>query len=144
MSYTHILAAVETHDEGETLLIKARDLAQRLDAALSLIHVVEYLPVDPAGDALLATPIDLCNERAEHAEARIGEWCDRHGLDRSFLRVVIGSITPEILRAQRETKADLIVIGHHPRHGLSALFSYTDDGVLHRAGCDVLAVRLAD
>lgn len=144
MGYQHILAAIETHDEGEQMLVKARDLARQLGARLSLIHVVEYLPVDPAGDALLATPIDLCNERSEHAEARIGEWCDQHGLDRSELRVVIGSITPEILRAQQETRADLIVIGHHCRHGLSALFSYTDDGVLHRAACDVLAIHLGE
>lgn len=144
MIYKHLLAAIETHDEGEKMLVKARDLARGFGASLSLIHVVEYLPIDPAGDALLATPIDLCNERAEFAETRIGEWCDRNELDRSFLRVVIGSITPEILRAQQETRADLILVGHHPRHGLSALFSYTDDGVLHRASCDVLAIHLDD
>ena len=115
MIYKHLLAAIETHDEGEKMLVKARDLARGFGASLSLIHVVEYLPIDPAGDALLATPIDLCSERAGFAETRIGEWCDRNDLDRSFLRVVIGSITPEILRAQQETQADLIVVGSHGR-----------------------------
>ena len=61
MIYKHLLAAIETHDEGEKMLVKARDLARGFGASLSLIHVVEYLPIDPAGDALLATPIDLCS-----------------------------------------------------------------------------------
>jgi universal stress protein A len=38
---------------------------------------------------------------------------------------------------------DLIVIGSRERHGVSILFNFTEDTVLHAAPCDVLAVRLA-
>ena len=65
--YRHILAAVETHDEGQPVLARARDLARLFGARLSVVHVVEYLPVDPAGDALLTTPVDLSRERATQA-----------------------------------------------------------------------------
>lgn len=140
--YRHILAAVETHDEGQPVLARARDLAKQFGARLSVVHVVEYLPVDPAGDALLTTPVDLSRERAAQAESRLRDWCTALEIPMADARVVIGTITAEILRSAQETGADLIVVGHHPRRGLASLFSHTEGGVVQRAACDVLAVHL--
>lgn len=142
MVYRHLLVAVESHECGKQVLQRAQALAQSFEAHLSVVHVVEYLPVDPAGDALLTTPVDLSNERAEQAREQIGEVCSALGIPGEQLHVVIGAVTAEILRLQKDLVADLIVIGHHPRSGLSALFSHTDDGVLSRASCDVLALNL--
>lgn len=141
--YKHILAAVETHDDGQPVLAKAKDLALKFGAALSVLHVVEYLPVDPAGDALLTTPVDLSRERAAQAQGRLNEWCAALSIPAERAKVAVGSITGEILRAAKENGADLIVVGHHPRRGLAALFSHTEGGVVQRSPCDVLAVRLA-
>jgi universal stress protein A len=140
--YRHILAAVETHEEGQAVLTRARDLSRLFGARLSVVHVVEYLPVDPAGDALLTTPVDLSRERATQAEGRLKEWCQQLDIPAEQARVAVGTITAEILRAAQESGADLIVVGHHPRHGLAALFSHTEGGVVQRAPCDVLAIRL--
>ena len=140
--YRHILAAVEIHDDGQPILARARDLARQFSARLTVLHVVEYLPIDPAGDALLTTPVDLSRERATQAEKRLHEWCQNLGIPNDDARVVIGSITAEILRTAKEAGAELIVVGHHPRRGLAALFSHTEEGVVSRAPCDVLAVRL--
>lgn len=140
--YRHILAAVETHDEGQPVLLRARDLARQFGALLSVVHVVEYLPVDPAGDALLTTPVDLSRERATQAEARLQEWCRALDIPPGQARVAVGTITAEILRAAADGAADLIVVGHHPRSGWAALFGHTEGGVVKRAPCDVLAVRL--
>jgi universal stress protein A len=140
--YRHILAAVETHEEGLAVLARARDLARLFDAHLSAVHVVEYLPVDPAGDALLTTPVDLSRERAAQAEARLQDWCRQLEIPPGQARVAVGTITAEILRAAQDAAADLIVVGHHPRRGLAALFSHTDGGVVQRAPCDVLAIHL--
>lgn len=143
--YRHLLAALETHDEdGLRVLCHAQRLAGHFGASLSLVHVVEYMPVDPAGDALLATPLDLTHERRDQAHARLEEWCAREGIRPAGLWVSVGSITEEILRARDESGADLIVIGHHLRRGIAAWFGSTDDGVLHRAPCDVLAVNLSE
>ncbi len=141
--YLHILAAVETHDDGQPVLARAKALAEKFGAQLSVLHVVEYLPVDPAGDALLTTPVDLSRERAEQARARLQAWCGALGIPAERAKVVVGSITGEILRAAKAAGADLIVVGHHPRSGLAALFSHTEGGVVQRSPCDVLAVRLA-
>lgn len=140
--YRHILAAVETHEEGQPVLARARDLARQFGAKLSVLHVVEYLPVDPAGDALLTTPVDLSRERAAQAEARLREWCKNLDIPADQARVAVGTITAEILRAAQESGTDLIVVGHHPRRGLAALFSHTEGGVVQRAPCDVLAIKL--
>ena len=140
--YRHILAAVETHEEGQAVLQRARDLARLFGARLSVVHVVEYLPVDPAGDALLTTPVDLSRERAAQAESRIKEWCRQLEIPADQARVAVGTITAEILRAAKDAGADLIVVGHHPRRGLAALFSHTEGGVVQRSPCDVLAIRL--
>jgi universal stress protein A len=107
-----------------------------------VVHVVEYLPVDPAGDALLTTPVDLSRERAAQAEQRLKEWCRQLDIPADQSRIAVGTITAEILRAAQDTGADLIVVGHHPRRGLAALFSHTEGGVVQRAPCDVLAIRL--
>ena len=140
--YRHILAAVETHEEGQAVLTRARDLSRLFGARLSAVHVVEYLPVDPAGDALLTTPVDLSRERAAQAEARLKDWCRQLEIPAEQARVAVGTITAEILRAAHDAGADLIVVGHHPRRGLAALFSHTDGGVVQRAPCDVLAIHL--
>lgn len=146
-TYSHLLAAVEIssmpgQDDGQAVLMRARDLARQFGAQLSVLHVVEYLPVDPAGDALLTTPVDLSRERAAQAEARLHEWCHTLGIATTRARVAVGSVTAEILRAAKENGVDLIVVGHHPRRGLAALFSHTEEGVVSRAPCDVLAVCL--
>lgn len=57
-------------------------------------------------------------------------------------RVVPGGAVGEILRQSQELKADLIVIGHQQRRGLAALFSHTDESVVHRAPCDVMVLRI--
>ncbi len=140
--YQHILAALDLDDDGLRVMRRARDLAKGFGARLSCLHVVEYLPVDPAADAMLSTPIDLSHERAKQAEMRLADWCRELGLPDGCARVAVGVVTGEIMRCREELGADLIVVGHRSRRGLMALFSHTDDGVLSRADCDVLAVYL--
>ena len=52
------------------------------------------------------------------------------------------SIKTEVVRVAQSRAVDLIVIGSRERHGVSILFNFTEDTVLHAAPCDVLAVRL--
>ncbi|HEU5398021.1 MAG TPA: universal stress protein, partial [Gammaproteobacteria bacterium] len=53
-----------------------------------------------------------------------------------------GSIKAELLRVVTEERIDLIVLGSHERHGLALLLGSTEKSILHKAACDVLAVRL--
>ena len=51
-------------------------------------------------------------------------------------------MTPQIQQVAESLKVDLIVLGHHPRHGIAAWFSHTEESVVTRATCDVLALHV--
>ena len=120
---------------------RARDLAALTGAELSVLHVVEYVPVEPMGETLLPA-VQIEEELVQRANSRLAELADKLGIGASRRQVTAGNIKAEIVRAAQEQKADLIVLGCRERHGLSILVNFTEDTVLHAAPCDVLAVRL--
>ena len=140
--YTHVLIAVDLTDDSPEVVQKGLEVAQRFGAKLSLLHVVEFIPVDPAGEALLPPPVDLEGELAQSARQRLDVLCRDSGLKDAPRRVEVGVIKFEILKAIIEEKADLLVLGSHERHGLALLLGSTEKAILHKASCDVLAVRL--
>jgi universal stress protein A len=139
--YTHILVAVDLSPEGAQVLHRARDLAQRYDCPLSLIHVIEPLPVDAAGEALLP-PMSIESELHENAERKLRELANQASIEHSRRHVVMGYTKREIIGFAESNNVDLIVVGSHGRHGLALLLGSTANAVLHGAPCDVLAVRI--
>lgn len=139
--YRHILAAVDLSPEGAQVLERARDLAERYGSTLSLVHVIEPLPVDAAGEALLP-PMSIESELHENAERKLRELADQAGLAQTRRHVVMGYTKREIISFASEHAVDLIVVGSHGRHGLALLLGSTANAVLHGAPCDVLAVRI--
>lgn len=138
--YRKILACVDLTDGSERIAERARDLGARCGAEVMLLHVVEYVPVEPMGEALLPA-VQIEGELVERATKRIAELATRCGLDAAQRVVRAGNIKSEVVRIAQEAGADLIVIGSRERHGVSILFNQTEDTVLHAAPCDVLAVR---
>jgi universal stress protein A len=51
--YRRILLVVDLGEHSERIGARARDLASVLGAELSVLHVVEYVPVEPMGETLL-------------------------------------------------------------------------------------------
>lgn len=141
--YSHILIAVDLSDDSATVVHRGLEIARRFNARVSLLHVVEFIPVDPAGEALLPPPVDLEGELVDGAKQRLDELCASLGLKDAPRRVEMGSIKAELLRTAQEEHVDLIVLGSHERHGLALLLGSTEKSILHKASCDVLAVRLA-
>lgn len=141
MGYQHILAAVAIDETGEIVIRRAQELARQFGARLSILHVVEYIPLE-TGEALMAAPPDLSLQLTRQAQTQVHELCSRLGIDTKAAHIGNGSTPREIMRQATELKADLIVLGHHPRHGLAALFSHTEEDVVQRATCDVLALKL--
>jgi universal stress protein A len=103
--------------------------------------VVEYVPVEPMGEALLPA-VQIEGELVDRARTRIAEIAAKFGLGAADRLVETGNIKGEVVRLAQERGVDLIVLGSRERHGVSILFNFTEDTVLHAAPCDVLAVRL--
>jgi universal stress protein A len=139
--YSKILLCLDLTDDSEKIAERAKSLATKCGAELTLLHVVEYVPVEPMGEALLPA-VQIEGELVERASERIAELSAKLGLDHCERLVNTGNIKTEVVRIAQERDIDLIMIGSRERHGVSILFNFTEDTVLHAAPCDVLAVRL--
>lgn len=142
MAYRQILLALDLRELSENVARRAAEVARDCGGALTLLHVVEFIPVDPAGEALLPPPVNLEEELVASAKQRLETLAASVGLRDAPQRIEIGTIKHEILRVAQEIDADLIVLGCYERHGLALLLGSTEGSVLHAAPCDVLAVRL--
>ncbi|MGH8250490.1 MAG: universal stress protein [Steroidobacteraceae bacterium] len=139
--YRRILAVVDLAEQSEQVGAKARDLAAVLGAELSILHVVEYVPVEPLGETLLPA-VQIEEELVQRAKQKLAELAGKLGIAAVKQDIAAGNIKAEIVRAAQEQHADLIVLGSRERRGPSILVNFTEDTVLHAAPCDVLAVRL--
>jgi len=140
--YSKILLCLDLTDDSEKIAERAKSLAEKCGAELTLLHVVEYVPVEPMGEALLPA-VQIEGELVERARVRIADLSAKLGLDHCERLVNTGNIKTEVVRVAQARGIDLIMIGSRERHGVSILFNFTEDTVLHAAPCDVLAVRLA-
>ena len=139
--YTKILLVIDLGEGSDLIGERAKALAAASNAEMSLLHVVEYVPVEPMGETLLPA-VQIEEELVQRATERLAQFAARLGLESVPRRVATGNIKAEIVRLAEEQQADLIVLGSRERHGLSVLVNFTEDTVLHAAPCDVLAVRL--
>ena len=139
--YKKILMLLDLSRDSEQVAIAGRDLAAYSSAEIVVLHVVEFVPVEPLGESLMPTT-QIEDELIKRARATLSDFIARLALPRATGRVEAGNTKAEILRVADEERADLIVLGSRERHGLAIMVNFTEDTVLHAAHCDVLAVRL--
>jgi universal stress protein A len=140
-AYKKLLVLSDLSEDSEQVVIAGRDLAAYSNAAVVILHVVEFVPVEPLGESLMPVP-EIEGELIKRSREKLGELITRLALPRATWRIETGNTKAEILRVADEEHADLIVLGSRERHGLAILVNFTEDTVLHAAHCDVLAVRL--
>ena len=139
--YRRILLVVDLTEDSLSIGRRAQALAAALGAEVELLHVVEFVPVEPMGETLMPA-VQIEEELLERARRRLASLAAELGLPEANCRVEAGNVKSEIVRTARERNIDLIVLGCRERHGLSILLNFTEDTVLHAAPCDVLAVRV--
>ena len=138
--YRRLLLVVDLTDDSVAIGRKTQALATALGAEVELLHVVEFVPVEPMGETLMPA-VQIEEELLQRAQQRLEALAAELGLAGAPCRVESGNVKAEIVRVARERHADLIVLGSRERHGLSILVNFTEDTVLHAAPCDVLAMR---
>jgi universal stress protein A len=139
--YKRLLLVVDLSEDSLTIGRRAVGLARLFGARIDLLHVFEFVPVEPMGETLMPA-VQIEEELLERAKQRLADLGDELGLADAELFVEAGNVKSEILRVARERGTDLIVIGSRERHGMSILVNLTEDTVLHGSRCDVLAVRV--
>jgi universal stress protein A len=142
-AYKKVLLVVDLSANSEHIGRRARAVAEANGAELELLHVLEYVPIEPMGETLMPA-VEIEDELIERARRRLSELAVKLGLTESPCYVAAGNIKAEILRTATEHQVDLIVIGARERHGLAILVNFTEDTMLHAAPCDVLAIRVRD
>src|SRR5665213_3287109 len=98
--YSKILLAVDLNADSIAVGRRARDLAARMGAELTVLHVVEYVPVEPVGENMIP-PVPLLDELAASARQRLVTLCADIGVDADHQRVEVGSVKGEVVRVAR-------------------------------------------
>jgi universal stress protein A len=140
MAYRRFLLVVDLSEDSLAIARKAQVLATALQAQIELLHVVEFVPVEPLGENLMPA-VQVEDDLLRSAHQRLHALAAELGMAGAVCRVESGNVKAEIVRIARERHTDLIILGSRERHGLSILVNFTEDTVLHAAPCDVLAMR---
>lgn len=143
--YKHILFATDFTEHCHDVAIKAKELAIMNQAQLSIVHIVDYIPItDATYGPIFPYDGDLTDQLMSSSTEQLSKLANELDIAKENQWIEIGSPKAELVRIATENHVDLIVMGSHGRHGLALLLGSTANGVLHRAACDVLAVRLKD
>jgi universal stress protein A len=146
--FTHILVPMDFSPGAEAALVRARQIAERFGARLSLLHVV----TDPKARGTWASEIyvpaipEVRDQLLDAARRRLTETVTEE--ERARLQVTVdarvGAVADVILDAARTHAIDLIVMGTHGRRGLAHLvMGSIAERVVRESACAVLTTHAA-
>jgi nucleotide-binding universal stress UspA family protein len=141
-----ILFATDGSPSAEEAQKEAFELAQRLDAPLLVVSVVQaaFPPVGYAGygySNVVAELTEAEHHRVTALLASVAETAEVEGVHCSTVSVD-GFAVEEICRVAREYDVQLIVVGSHGWGAAKRLLSGSvSTGLVHTAPCPVLVVR---
>lgn len=143
IAWKKICCAVDFEEPSRAAMEQAADLATRLGAALTLVHVVAS-PAQAASDVLVSSR-GVAQIEAEEREATLDRWradAERRAGRSVSARVLRGEPAAEIVRHAREERCDLLVVGTHGRTGMSRLvLGSVAERIGRRSPCPVLLVH---
>lgn len=117
-----ILCPVDFFPASEHALRYSMALAENYESRLTILHVVS--PVMPSSYEFTVDTGDLVAAFKEHALEKVAEMKSEAGRRqisvKTFVRV--GDVEETLRNAVVETKADLVVMGTHGRHGFERWF----------------------
>ena len=151
LPFKRLVCAVDFSEWSLKALEMTFSLARESDAAVTLVHVIEWPWHEPPPPRLSDLPREQATALAEFrrsleqsAMAQLKALTPAAMLDRDEAanRVVHGTPHVEVLRVAADTHADLIVMGVHGRNAADLLlFGSTTSQLVRRATCPVLTVR---
>lgn len=138
-AYKNILVAVDGSKESEWALKKAIEITKRNDAALHLVHIIEYYhhPRDPG--IFKQSQEEFGNNLLEEHKKRVED----EGIQEVSIILEYGSAKAKISKnIAEEVKADLIICGATGLNTVERiLIGSVSENIVRSAQCDVLIVR---
>ncbi|GAN32826.1 MAG: universal stress protein [Candidatus Brocadia sp. AMX2] len=139
----NILCPIDYSVYSEMALKYAIEFAEKYLAKLYLIHVLDiriYDINDPDLYNVTIVDAEMINKLRERLLKCVNE--DTKGRISVEAVIIQGIPFAEIIKASKEYKIDLIVIGTHGRTGLShAIMGSVAEKVVRKAPCPVLTIR---
>jgi nucleotide-binding universal stress UspA family protein len=143
MAVQRFLVPVDFSDHANQALDYAMSLARKLGARLTLLHVIQPLPLGGA-DMGMALPYTYIQELEAEISNSMQAYLERvtaAGLE-GEIAVVHGVPFHEIIETAKIQQVDLIVMGTHGRTGIQhVLLGSVAEKVVRLAPCPVLVVR---
>jgi nucleotide-binding universal stress UspA family protein len=143
MTAQHILVPTDFSEYADYALDYAIELAQKLQARLTLLHIIQLTPMtigDMYGYSLEAYLEAMESEAQTHMEALLHR-VHQEGLE-GETAIVQGVPFQIIVDMAESQNVDLIVMGTHGRTGLThALMGSVAEKVVRLAPCPVLVTR---
>ncbi len=142
----NILVATDFGEAADSALAYGRELAQRFDATLHVLHVAENVYITAFGAETYASfAPELQRDIEERAHKLLDEAIlDSDGSGPATIPVVMTSSSPAfaIIDYAREQDIDLIIMGTHGRGALGhLLMGSVAERVVRLAPCPVLTIR---
>jgi nucleotide-binding universal stress UspA family protein len=137
MNVRHILAPTDFSEHSKQAVTYAFELAQKLHAKLSLLHVIEV----PVYAIEVALPLEGLEADARRELARLLPEAETAHVAVTRL-VVMGVPYQRILETAADEEVDMIVMATHGRTGLSHLImGSVTERVVRTSPCPVLTIR---
>ena len=144
-NYNHVLITTNIHYDNLPIVKKGMKLMKRNASHLTIVTVVPNVPYYMASG--LSSVSDIEQQLEDDSAQRLTKIKEKikvkAGCDVEYI-VLHGSPKHEIVRYAKKIGADVVVIGSHGQSGVQRLLGSTVTGVLHRAPCDVMVVRIQD
>jgi universal stress protein A len=144
LSYKHILLATDFSPHARYAGRRAKEMAEKYQARLSLVHVFDdFIFYDDFYEPVAAERFELQKTLQDSAQKQLTSLAEELNISNAgSVHLLTGSPKPTILSFAGEHDIDLIVVGSHGRRGIERLLGSVAAGIINGAPCDVLTVRL--
>lgn len=133
-----VLHATDLSENHFRMCERAVDIAQRFNAKLFLLYVLETPPSMVLAQGLGFTEIDNPEPLLEDATAVMAVLGETFKIPQKQLLVESGSPKIHILKKATDLNTNMIIIGHHTNN---RLLGNTSRSITDEAKCDVLILR---
>jgi universal stress protein A len=134
----NIVVAVNLHADSKKVVVAAKELAEKCQSSLHIVHAVSYVSASAA-----AYYPEIEKDLKKEAEQKMLELSQDLTLNQLNSEIYVDTPRQAVLKAADRHNAELIVVGSQSKSAItSALLGSTANAVLHYAKCNVLVVRL--